>query len=69
MKNDSALQLAQYIDNWDDEYDSLREFILEGNDPKDHILFHAAVVGEWEDNFWKTVADYQKDIDTPAAKS
>ena len=68
MKNDSAQKLAQYIDDCDDEYDSLREFILEGNDPKDHILFHAAVVGEWEDNFWNQVAEYQKDIDAPAAK-
>jgi hypothetical protein len=68
MKNDSAQKLAQYIDEFDDEYDSLREFILEGNDPKDHILFHAAVVGEWEDNFWDNVRKYQNDIDTPAAK-
>lgn len=62
MKNKSALALAHYIDQWDDEWESLREFIMEGGDPKTHILYHAAVVGEWEDNFWDNVRKYEKEL-------
>lgn len=52
----AALECARYIFDGDCEQISYQEFINDGNDPRDHILYHAAVVlGETE--------DFQIDID------
>jgi hypothetical protein len=47
---DAAVECARYIFDSDCEQISYQEFIQDGNDPRDHILYHAAVVlGETED--------------------
>lgn len=46
----SAEECARYIMDSDCEQVSYQEYIQDGNDPRDHILYHAAVVlGETED--------------------
>lgn len=46
----SATECARYIFDSDCEQISYQEYIVDGNDPRDHILYHAAVVlGETED--------------------
>ena len=52
----AATECARYIFDSDCEQLSYQEYIQDGNDPRDHILYHAAVVlGETE--------DFQIDID------
>ena len=54
--NQSAMECARYIFDSDCEQISYQEYIQDGNDPRDHILYCAAVVlGETE--------DFQIDID------
>jgi len=51
-----AMECARYIFDSDCEQISYQEYIQDGNDPRDHILYCAAVVlGETE--------DFQIDID------
>lgn len=46
----AAMECARYIFDSDCEQMSYQEFVQDGNDPREHILFHAAVVlGETED--------------------
>lgn len=52
----AVTECARYIFDSDCEQLSYQEYIQDGNDPRDHILYHAAVVlGETE--------DFQIDID------
>jgi hypothetical protein len=41
---DAAMECARYIFDSDGEQISYQEYINDGNDPRDHILYHAAVV-------------------------
>ena len=53
---DAAMECARYIFDSQCEQDSYQEYIIDGNDPREHILYCAAVVlGETE--------DFQTDID------
>lgn len=46
----AAMECARYIFDSDCEQMSYQEFVQDGNDPREHILYHAAVVlGETED--------------------
>ena len=46
----AALECARYIFDSDSEQVSYQEYIQDGNDPREHILYCAAVVlGETED--------------------
>lgn len=52
----AAMECARYIFDSDSEQVSYQEYIQDGNDPREHILYCAAVVlGETE--------DFQVDID------
>lgn len=54
--NTAAMECARYIFDSDCEQVGYQDYIQEGNDPRDHILYCAAVVlGETE--------DFQRDID------
>jgi hypothetical protein len=47
---DAAMECARYIFDSDSEQISYQDFIQEGNDPREHIMYCAAVVlGETED--------------------
>lgn len=53
---DAAMECARYIFDSENEQLSYEEYIVDGNDPREHILYCAAVVlGETE--------DFQIDID------
>jgi len=53
---DAAMECARYIFDSDCEQVSYQEFVRDGNDPRDHILYCAAVIlGETE--------DFENDID------
>jgi len=53
---EAAKECARYIFDSQCEQDSYQEYIIDGNDPRDHIMYCAAVVlGETE--------DFQVDID------
>lgn len=52
----AAEECARYIFDSDCEQESYQEYINDGNDPRDHILYHAAIIlGQ--------VAEFQSDID------
>jgi hypothetical protein len=54
----ASMECARYIFDSDCEQIGYQEFINDGNDPRDHILYHAAVVlGETED-FTKDIEQY-----------
>jgi hypothetical protein len=40
----ASIECARYIFDSDCEQIGYQEFINDGNDPRDHILYHAAVV-------------------------
>lgn len=40
----SAIECARYIFDSDCEQVSYQEFIRDGNDPRNHILYHAALI-------------------------
>ena len=57
----AAMECARYIFDSDAEQISYQEYIQDGNDPREHILYHAAVVlGETED-FEIDIQQYLKD--------
>jgi hypothetical protein len=64
-----ARGLAEYIDNSSSEWNSLEEFIEEGNDPEDHILYIASVVGGWEDKFHEFVDSINEKIEVEYYKT
>jgi hypothetical protein len=48
--DNAAMECARYIFDTQCEQESYQEYVRDGNDPRDHILYHAAVVlGETED--------------------
>jgi len=58
--NTAASECARYIFDSDCEQVSYQNYIEEGNDPRDHILYHAAVVlGEIE-SFQNDINEYFK---------
>lgn len=58
----AAMECARYILDSDSEQISYQEFIQDGNDPREHILYCAAVVlGETED-FQIDINEYLKDV-------
>ena len=60
--NDAAMECARYIFDSDSEQISYQEYIVDGNDPREHILYCAAVVlGETED-FQIDIDEYLKEI-------
>ena len=53
---DAAMECARYIFDSDCEQLSYQEFVQDGNDPREHILYCAAMIlGETE--------DFEPDID------
>ena len=56
----AATECARYIFDSDSEQISYQEFIQDGNDPRDHILYHAAVVLGETDDFQIDIDEYLK---------
>jgi hypothetical protein len=58
--SNAATECARYIFDSDSEQISYQEFIQDGNDPRDHILYHAAVVLGETDDFQIDIDEYLK---------
>jgi len=54
----AAEECARYIFDSDCEQVSYQEFIQDGNDPRDHILYHAAVVLDEISEFDSDIIEY-----------
>lgn len=60
--NAAANECARYIFDSDCEQISYQNYIEEGNDPRDHILYHAAIVLGQSDEFTIDIEEYEKEI-------
>lgn len=59
-KNESALECARYILDSQWEQDGYRSFVEEGNDPRDHIFYCAAVVLDIVDQLQDDIDEFLK---------
>jgi hypothetical protein len=59
---DAATECARYIFDCDSEQISYQEFIQDGSDPRDHILYYAAIVLGQADEFKTDIEEYEKEI-------
>jgi hypothetical protein len=57
----AAEECARYIVDSDSEQISYQEYIQDGNDPRDHILYCAAVVLGEEKEFQTDIDEYLKE--------
>jgi hypothetical protein len=57
----AAMECARYIFDSDCEQVSYQEFIQDGNDPRDHILYHAAVVLGQTLEFEADIVEYERE--------
>lgn len=57
----AAEECARYILDSQSEQESYEEFIRDQNDPRDHILYHAAVVLGQTQEFQTDIEEYDKD--------
>jgi hypothetical protein len=58
----AAKECARYVFDSDAEQISYQEFIQDFNDPRDHILYHAAVVLGQTQEFEEDISEYEKEI-------
>jgi hypothetical protein len=58
----AAKECARYIFDSDCEQLSYQEFIKDGNDPRDHILYHAAIVLDEIEDFQIDIQEYLNQI-------
>lgn len=56
----AAEECARYIVDSDSEQTSYQEYIQDGNDPRDHILYHAAIVLGETREFQTDIEEYDK---------
>jgi hypothetical protein len=54
----AATECARYIFDSDAEQISYQEYITDGNDPREHILYHAAVVLDQTEDFQTDIDEY-----------
>ena len=59
--NTAAKECARYIFDSDCEQVSYQEYIQDMNDPRDHILYHAAVVLDETEDFQNDIEEYLKE--------
>lgn len=57
----AAIECARYIIDSQSEQESYEEFIKDGNDPREHILYYAAVVLNLTEKFEVDIKQYTKD--------
>lgn len=61
--NQAANEVATYIWDSDAQHESYEEYIDEGNDPREHVLYHAAVVLGFELDFDKDIEEYEASLE------
>ena len=54
----ASMECARYIFDSDAEQISYQEYIQDDNDPREHILYHAAVVLDETEDFTKDIEQY-----------
>jgi len=54
----AAMECARYIFDSQSEQESYLEYIKDGNDPREHIMFHAAIVLDQTDDFEVDIEKY-----------
>jgi hypothetical protein len=60
---DASIECARYIFDGDCEQVSYQEHVQEGNDPRDHIFYLAAIVlGEELEEFQNDIQEYLNQI-------
>ena len=60
----AAMECARYIFDSDCEQVSYQEFIQDRNDPRDHILYHAAFVLQETEDFQVDIDEYLNEMAT-----
>ena len=58
--NIAAIECARYIFDSDCEQIGYQNFVEEGNDPRDHILYHAAIILGQDFEFQTDIDEYLK---------
>lgn len=58
--HNAAEECARYIFDSDCEQQSYEEYIRDGNDPRDHILYHAAIVLGQASEFQSDIEQYDQ---------
>lgn len=56
--DNACMECARYIFDSECEQISYEEYIQDGNDPRDHILYHAGVVLGKADEFQNDIMEY-----------
>ena len=56
----AAEECATYVFESESEQISYEEYIQSGNDPRDHILYHAAIVLGKQSEFQTDIDEYDK---------
>ena len=56
---ESARECASYIFDSETEQNSYQNYIEEGNDPRDHIIYHAAIILGKDDQFDIDISEYE----------
>lgn len=59
---DASVECARYIMDSDCEQVSYKEYVQDGNDPRDHILYLAAMVLDETDDFQSEIDEYLKEL-------
>lgn len=59
---DASIECARYIFDSDCEQVSYQEYVQDGNDPRDHILYFAAMVLDETDDFQPDIDEYLKEF-------
>ena len=59
---DASIECARYIMDSDCEQVSYQEYVQDGNDPRDHILYLAAMVLDETDDFQSDIDEYLKEF-------
>ena len=58
---DASIECARYIMDSDCEQVSYQQYIEDGNDPRDHILYLASIVlGEENEEFQNDIREYDQ---------
>ena len=57
---DAAMECARYVFDSESEQESYQEYIVDGNDPREHILYCAAVVLGQTEDFQIDIEEYLK---------
>lgn len=60
---DAAIECARYIFDSEDHQIGYQEYIQDGNDPEEHILYCAAVVLGVSKDFQDDINEYLKECD------